>query len=78
MIFVIEPFMDTNIFKALRDHTGSHKKAAELIGLSYTRYNEWRWQPDRIPEYGKKLLELTFSRINSEHKTAPAPKVDAV
>ena len=63
--FVISLMMDYQIFEKLRQHFGTHKNVAKAIRLSYTRYNEWRWKPDNIPEYGKILLELTLSKIEA-------------
>ena len=55
--------MRNDTFDILKRHAKTHKAAAKLIGLSYTRYNEWRWNPSKIPEYGIKLLELTVEQI---------------
>lgn len=55
--------MDEKVFEILRKHNGTHKKAAASIGLSYTRYNEWRWKPSKIPKYGKKLLQLATDKL---------------
>jgi hypothetical protein len=51
------------LFNKLKENFGTHKKAAEFIGLSYTRYNEWRWNPDVVPAYGIKLLELAVESV---------------
>ena len=64
--------MEKTIFEILRKHFKTHKEVARQIGLSYTRYNEWRWNPEQIPDYGKKLLELTLEKIDQEPK-APKP-----
>jgi len=45
-------------FEFLRDRFKSHKAAAKYLGISYTRYNEWRWRPDEMPEYSKRLVEF--------------------
>jgi len=64
--------MRPDAFDILKTHAKTHKEAAKLIGLSYTRYNEWRWDPSKIPEYGKKLLELTVDQILAlDPKRAP-------
>lgn len=55
--------MRNNTFDILKKHAKTHKEAAKLIGLSYTRYNEWRWNPSKIPEYGKELLRLKVEEI---------------
>lgn len=56
-------YMDIKVFEILKEHNGTHKKAAASIGLSYTRYNEWRWDPIQIPAYGKKLLQLAVEKL---------------
>ena len=71
MKFVIVALMNKNVFEILKKHNGTHKKAAESIGLSYTRYNEWRWRPKEIPEYGKKLLQLTVDKIQDLESQQP-------
>jgi len=45
-------------FEFLKQHFGSHKRAAKYLGISYTRYNEWRWRPDDMPEYSKRLVKF--------------------
>lgn len=50
-----------NIFKELRDIYGSHKAASRAIGVSYTRYNEWRWRPEDMPERAKKHVRLFYA-----------------
>ena len=57
--------MNQNVFEKHKHHFGSHKAVAKAIGLSYTRYNEWRWRPAGIPEYGKILLQLTLSKAEA-------------
>lgn len=65
MNFVIYCIMDIKaIFQLLKDHAGSHKAAAKYIGMSYTRYNEWRWNPDSIPGPGRRLLELAAKTLS--------------
>ena len=54
------------IFEFLREHEGSHKAAAKYIGMSYTRYNEWRWNSDNIPNGGRRLLELAVDALSKE------------
>jgi len=55
------------IFEFLRKHEGSHKAAAKYIGMSYTRYNEWRYgDPDNIPNGGRRLLELAVDSLSKE------------
>jgi len=62
--FIIFDAMEIkNIFQLLKEHTGSHKAAARFIGMSYTRYNEWRWRPESIPTPGRRLLELVVKDI---------------
>jgi len=55
------------LFEKLRDHFGSHKKAAEHLRVSYTRYNEWRWHPDKMPAYAKHHVELAVKNIEQKH-----------
>ena len=50
--------MDKKSFDILRKRFGTHKAAAKWLGISYTRYNEWRWKPDDMPEYSRRLIEL--------------------
>jgi len=46
------------VFERLQRHFGSHKAAAKALAISYTRYNEWRWRPDEIPEAMRRYLIL--------------------
>jgi hypothetical protein len=45
-------------FEALKARFGTHKAAAKAIGVSYSRYCQWRWCPDKMPERSRKLVEL--------------------
>lgn len=69
MIFVILFCMETE-FELLKQYFGTHKKAAKELGVSYTRYNEWRWRPNEMPGYAKKLVELASEKITSNEKAA--------
>ena len=55
------------IFKLLREFAGTHKAAAKHIGMSYTRYNEWRYRPQDIPPAGCRLLELAAKEIQANN-----------
>jgi hypothetical protein len=57
-----------NMFQLLKEHTGSHKAAARFIGMSYTRYNEWRYKPQEIPAPGLRLLEFAVKSISHPTK----------
>ena len=46
------------VFERLERHFGSHKAAAKALAISYTRYNEWRWRPNEIPEPMRRYLSL--------------------
>lgn len=61
---ILDPMEPRNIFELLKQHAGSHKAAAKYIGLSYTRYNEWRWRPETIPAPGRRLLELAVRTLS--------------
>jgi hypothetical protein len=52
------------IFELLKKHTKSHKASAKYIGLSYSRYCEWRWRPEQIPAAGHRLLEFAVKSIS--------------
>jgi len=47
-----------NEIEILRQRHGTHKAVSVFLGVSYTRYNEWRWEPEKMPAYAKKLIEL--------------------
>ena len=49
-------------FDILKEKFGTHKAAAAAIGVSYTRYNEWRWRPDEMPSAARKLVELAAEK----------------
>ena len=55
-------------FEILKQIYGTHKAAAKELGVSYTRYNQWRWDPEKMPTYSKKLVELAVEVIR--HKAA--------
>jgi len=48
------------IFEKLKIVFGTHKAAAKAIGVSYTRYNEWRWRPDDMPDRAKEYVRLKY------------------
>jgi hypothetical protein len=56
------------IFKALKNHFRTHKAAAAYLGVSYTRYNEWRWRPKEIPLPMQNYLRLVVSNLPSSAK----------
>lgn len=56
------------IFEALKSHFGTHKAAAAHLGVSYTRYNEWRWRPEEIPLPMQNYLRLVVSGLPSTAK----------
>lgn len=51
-----------NYFSILRGFFGSHVAASEYLGVSYSRYNQWRWGAP-IPAKDRRLLELAVWRI---------------
>lgn len=51
------------IFELLKKHTKSYKASAKYIGLSYSRFCEWRWHPEQIPAAGHRLLEFAAKSI---------------
>lgn len=63
-------FMEINDFEKLKNFYGSYKKTAEEIGISYTRYNQWRWDPSIMPKYARKLIELAVLNIKSNCEAA--------
>lgn len=63
--------MDKAFFDKLKDEFGTHLAVANQLGVSYTRYNEWRWRPECIPESSRRYLEL-FAKINTASKPLPA------
>jgi len=50
-------------FKILKQAFKTHKAVAKHLGLSYSQYNVWRWNPKGIPASGKKLLELAANEV---------------
>jgi len=50
-------------FEILERRYGSHKAASRALYVSYTRYNEWRWNPEKIPDRSKKYLDLAAKQI---------------
>lgn len=52
-----------NPFAVFKCKFGSHKAAAAFLGVSYTRYNEWRWQPDKAPGRVIRMLEIIAEMI---------------
>ncbi len=52
------------LFEQLKQFYGSHKAAARAVDVSYTRYNEWRWHPDKMPERAKNHIKLAAKAIS--------------
>jgi hypothetical protein len=50
--------MEKQIFEKLKAIYGTHKKAAKALDVSYSRYNEWRWNPKCVPKAMSNYLEL--------------------
>jgi hypothetical protein len=67
------PTMDKAFFDKLKDKFGTHAAVAKQLGVSYTRYNEWRWRPECIPESSRRYLEL-FAKTNGD----PTPSASSV
>jgi len=61
-----------NYFVILREHFGTHRAAAEYLGVSYSRYNEWRWGRDPIPKKFRRLLELAVQGVQEMQQGQPA------
>ena len=59
-------------FQKLKEFYGSHKAAAAAIGASYRRYNEWRADPDGMPDRAKKLVEFAVLALPIVKKRAAA------
>jgi len=53
------------LFERLREFYGSHRAAAKALGVSYTRYNEWRWRTDKMPERAKNHVTLAARQIET-------------
>lgn len=51
------------LFEQLKLHFGSYKASAKFIGVSYSRYNEWRADPDAMPLHAKRLVELAIESL---------------
>jgi hypothetical protein len=45
-------------FEILKGRHGTHKAAADYLEVSYSRYNDWRWHPEKMPGRARKLVEL--------------------
>lgn len=54
-----------NPFDQLKKHYRSHKSAAKALGVSYSRYNDWRWAPDKMPRRARTLVELAAAAIET-------------
>lgn len=57
------------VFERLQRQFGSHKAAAKALAISYTRYNEWRWRPDEIPEAMRRYLILFADSADQASRT---------
>lgn len=62
-------------FDALRGFFGSHKAAAEYLGVSYCQYNKWRYN-GIVPLRSRRLLELAAMQVaqNTARQEAPRSK----
>ena len=52
-----------NQIKCLKEYYGKHNKVADQIGISRSRYYAWISDNSKIPEYGRKLIQLKVESI---------------
>lgn len=62
-----------NYFVILKGFFGTHRAAAEYLGISYSRYNDWRWGTSTVPNKFRRLLQLAVTQIQN----TPEPKQEA-
>jgi hypothetical protein len=63
--------MEKQVFDRLKKLHGTHKQAAKELGVSYSRYNEWRWDPECIPEAMRKYLDLALNGNGTSTESPP-------
>lgn len=50
--------MTNENFITLKRRYKTHRAAAKALGVSYSRYNDWRWRPDEMPLSMQRYVEL--------------------
>ena len=50
-------------FNILKAYHGTHQMAAEAIGVSYSAYNKWRSNNEKMPAWAVRLIELEAERV---------------
>ena len=57
-------------FEKLRLYFGNHKAAAKGIGVSYSRYNDWRAYPEKMPQRAVRQIEYAVEAISKRKAVA--------
>jgi hypothetical protein len=55
-----------NPFDILKKKFRTHKAAAGYLGVSYSRYNDWRWAPDKMPRRAQRMVEMAASMVGEK------------
>lgn len=55
-----------NMFDTLKGKFKTHKAAAAYLGVSYSRYNDWRWAPELMPRRARRMMEMAAAMVSAE------------
>jgi hypothetical protein len=55
-----------NLFDTLKTKFKTHKAAAAYLGVSYSRYNDWRWEPARMPKRARRMMEMAAEMVAAD------------